>query len=248
MYFTTCNATAERSTISPIPNATATTCNDTPAALPATVARVARRPAVSARLMVNSTDGPGNATMTTTVTANAATLLNGTTPCTLTRAAPSSFRDHDDRHPAEQDHHHRAGDPPPDVPAVLDLVERRDVDMRTLAGTDQLVIDDDGTCRCQGSRELETALFLARVLIERVNLSSSGGKVHAALVRCRRSLDRPGAGVPQLLPGLQVVGVGLVRGGTSDEDGAVVNHRRPRAVVRRFLPGAKRVLPFDVTT
>jgi hypothetical protein len=39
---------------------------------------VARLPTVNARLIVNNTDGPGIATITTTVTANAATLLTGT--------------------------------------------------------------------------------------------------------------------------------------------------------------------------
>src|ERR1700722_17967287 len=62
---------AERCTTAPTPNATATTCTHRPNSFPTTVSSAARRPTVSARLMVNSTLGPGIAIRTLTTTATA---------------------------------------------------------------------------------------------------------------------------------------------------------------------------------
>src|SRR5262249_4371701 len=56
-----------RSTIDPLPIATRTASTNTPAALPTTVARPARRPSITLRLTTNSTLGPGMATSTNAV-------------------------------------------------------------------------------------------------------------------------------------------------------------------------------------
>jgi hypothetical protein len=64
---------ADRSTIAPTPNATATTCTHSPSSFPTTVSSAARRPTVSARLTVNSTLGPGMAIRTVTTATNAST-------------------------------------------------------------------------------------------------------------------------------------------------------------------------------
>jgi hypothetical protein len=62
---------AERCTTAPTPNATATSCTHRPSSFPATVNSAARRPTVSARLMVNSTLGPGIAIRTVITAAKA---------------------------------------------------------------------------------------------------------------------------------------------------------------------------------
>lgn len=69
-HFTIVNTSAERSTRVPAPNATAATCTHRPSSFPATVYRAALRPTVSARLMVNSTLGPGIAMSTAARAAN----------------------------------------------------------------------------------------------------------------------------------------------------------------------------------
>jgi hypothetical protein len=55
----TLNTASERATIDPTPIATSTSCSAIPLALPATVARAARRPSATPRLIVNRTLGPG---------------------------------------------------------------------------------------------------------------------------------------------------------------------------------------------
>ena len=64
---------ADRCTTVPTPNATAATCTHRPSSFPTTVRSAARRPTVSARLMVNSTLGPGIAITTVTTAAKAST-------------------------------------------------------------------------------------------------------------------------------------------------------------------------------
>jgi hypothetical protein len=71
--FTAVRICADLSTTAPTPNATATSCTHRPSSLPTTLSSAARRPTVSARLMVNSTLGPGTAIRTLTTAANVST-------------------------------------------------------------------------------------------------------------------------------------------------------------------------------
>jgi hypothetical protein len=73
------NTATGRSTGGPIPNATATTCANAPAALPVTVATPAARPSATARLTVNSTLGPGTTMSTDVVIVNASRCVAGST-------------------------------------------------------------------------------------------------------------------------------------------------------------------------
>ena len=74
------NTAAEVVTSAPRPNATATTCVYTPTELPTTVSSASRRPTVSARLIVNSTLGPGTTTMRNVSAAKAAKCVPETMP------------------------------------------------------------------------------------------------------------------------------------------------------------------------
>jgi hypothetical protein len=65
------NSISDRATRAPRPTATRTTSNRRPTALPTTLAIAVRRPCASARLMANTTLGPGMAMMIAATAAKA---------------------------------------------------------------------------------------------------------------------------------------------------------------------------------